>query len=77
MCLKTWRLKLSIAKTTPTAFHLNTKEAWCQLTVNINGSPLPYNPSPTYLGVKLGRQLTFKQHLESLCAEVSSNNPLC
>ena len=74
--LKTWRLKLSVAKTTSTAFHLNTKEARRKLTVNVNGSPLPHNPTPTYLGVKLDRQLTYKQHLDSLRAKVSSRNNL-
>ena len=74
--LKTWRLKLSVAKTSSTAFHLNTKEARRQLTVNVNGSPLPHNPTPTYLGVKLDRQLTYRQHLESLRAKVSSRNNL-
>ncbi|XP_072169950.1 uncharacterized protein [Diadema setosum] len=74
--LETWRLKLSMAKTTTTAFHLNTKEARRQHTVPLNGSPLPYNPTPTYLGVKLDRQLTFKHHLESLRAKVSSRNNL-
>ena len=74
--MNTWRLKLSTAKTTATAFHLNTKEARRQLTVNLNGTPLLHNPTPTYLGVKLDRQLTFKQHLESLRAKVSSRNNL-
>ena len=74
--LKTWRLKLNTAKTTSTAFHLNTKEARRKLSVNLNGSPLPQNPTPTYLGVQLDRQLTFKQHLESLHAKVSSRNNL-
>ena len=58
--LKTRRLKLSVAKKTSTAFHLNTKEARRKLTVNVNGSPRPHNPTPTYLGVKLDRQLTYK-----------------
>ena len=44
--LKTWRLTLSVAKTTPTAFHLNSKEARRQLKVKLNGSPLPYNHGP-------------------------------
>ena len=74
--LETWRLKLSVAKTCTTAFHLNNKEAHRQLTVPLNGSPLPYNPTPTYLGVKLDRQLTLKHHLESLRAKVSSRNNL-
>ena len=74
--LETWGLTLSVAKTTSTAFHLNTKEARRQFKVNLNGSLLPYNPTPTYLGVKPDRQLTYKQHLESLHAKVSSRNNL-
>ena len=41
--LMTWILTLSVAKTTSTAFHLNTKEARRHLKVNLNVSPLPYN----------------------------------
>ena len=74
--LEKWRLKLSVAKTTVTAFHLNTKEANRQLTVVHNGTPLPNNPHPTYLGVKLDRQLTYKQHLEALRGKVSARNNL-
>ena len=74
--LKIWILTLSVAKTTSTAFHLNIKEARRQLKVNLHGSPLPYNPTPTYLGVKLDRQLSYKQHLKSLRAKVSSRNNL-
>ena len=51
--LKTWRLKLSMAKTTATAFHLNTKEANRQLIITLDGTPLPYKTTPTYLGVML------------------------
>ena len=64
--LRTWRLKLSTAKTTATPFTLNTKEAHQQITVKLVGSTLPCNPTPTYLGVKLDRQPTFKQHIEAL-----------
>ena len=76
--LRTWRLKLSEAKTTATAFHLNNKEANRQLKVSLNGTQLHYNPTPTYLGVKLDRQLTYRHHLETVRAKVSSrNNLLC
>ena len=70
--LKLWRLKLSMAKTTATAFHLSTKHANRQLTVLLGDSILPYSASPIYLGVKLDRQLTYRQHLESLRAKTSS-----
>ncbi len=74
--LRSWRLKLSKAKTTVTAFHLNTKEAKHQLTINLDGTPLPYSATPTYFGVKLDRQLTYKEHLKALCAKVSARNNL-
>ena len=77
LLLKTWRLKLSTAKTTSTPFTLNRKEAYRPLSVKLNGVTLPCNPTPTYLGVKLGRQLTFKSHIKSVRGRVSArNNPL-
>ena len=71
-----WRLKISMSKTTVTAFHLNTKEANRQLSVILDGTPLPYNATPTYLGVKLDRQLTYKEQLKAISAKVSSRNNL-
>ena len=64
--LDQWRLKLSTAKTTTTAFHLNTREANRELNISVNGLLLPYQSHPTYLGVKLDRKLTYRQHLEGL-----------
>ena len=37
-----------------------------------NGKLLPYCPTPTYLGVKLDRSLTFRQHLEALRKKLST-----
>ncbi len=53
--LSRWRLKLSTAKTTTTAFHLNNRDAHRQLDVDVNGVPLPNNNNPVYLGVTLDR----------------------
>ena len=52
-------------------FTLNMKEAHQQLTVKLDGTTLPNNPNLTYLGVILDRQLTFKQHIETLCGKVT------
>ena len=71
-----WRLKLSMAETTTTAFHLNNKEAKCQLAIKLHGTILPHNTHPTYLGVKLDRQLTFLQHLEGLSSKVEAQSNL-
>ena len=70
--LQTWRLKLSHTKTVTAAFHLNNREAKCELKVYNNGRLLPFCPSPTYLGVKLDRSLTLCHHLVALRKKLSS-----
>ena len=70
--LRTWRLKLSHTKTVTTAFHLNNQEAKHELKVYNNSRLLPFCPTPTYLGVKLDRSLTFRHHLVALHKILSS-----
>ena len=69
--LQTWRLKLSHTKTVTAAFHLNNREAKRELKVYTGGF-LPFCPTPTYLGVKLDRSLTFRHHLVALRKKLSS-----
>ena len=73
--LQTWRLKLSHTKTVTAAFHLNNLEAKRELKVYNNSRLLPFCPTPTYLGVKLDRLLTFRHHLvalrKKLCSRVT------
>ena len=64
--LHNWKLKLSINKTVTATFHLHNREARRELNVTVEGRTLPFSAEPTYLGVKLDRALTFRQHLESL-----------
>ena len=71
--LRTWRLKPSHTKTVTAAFHLNNQEAKRELKVYNNGSLLPFCPTPTYLGVKLDRLLTFCYHLVTVCKKLSSH----
>ena len=70
--LQTWRLKLSHTKTVTAPFHLNNEEAKRELKVYNNDGLLPFCPTPTYLGVKLDRSLTFCHHLVALCKKLSS-----
>ena len=70
--LQTWRLKLSHTKTVTTAFHLNNREAKRELKVYNNGRLLSFCPTPTYLGVKVDRSLTFRHHLVALRKKLSS-----
>ena len=69
--LQTWRLKLSHTKTVTAAFHLNNREAKRELKVYNNGRLLAFCPTPTYLGIKLDRSLTFRHHLVALCKKQS------
>ena len=64
--LQTWRLKLSHTKTVTAAFHLNNRKPKRKLKVYNNGRRLPLCLTPTYLGVKLDRLLTFRHHLVAL-----------
>ena len=70
--LQVWRLKLSHTKTMTVAFHLNNREAKRELKVYNNSRLLPFCPTPTYLGVKLDRSLTFRHHLVALRKKLSS-----
>ena len=70
--LQTWQLKLSHAKTVTTAFHLHHRDAKRELQLKNNGKILPFFPVPTYLGVKLGRALTYRHHLEALRKNLST-----
>ena len=70
--LQIWRLKLSHTKTVTAAFHLIIREAKRELKVYNNGRLLPLFPTPTYLGVKLDRLLTFRHHLVALRKKLSS-----
>ena len=70
--LQTRMLKLSHTKTVTTAFHLNNREAKREPEVYYNGRLLPFCPTPTYLGVKLDRSLTFRYYLVALRKKLSS-----
>ena len=70
--LQTWRLKLSYSKTMTAAFPLNNLEPKRELKVYNSNRLLPFCPTPTYLGVKLNRSLTFRHHLVALRKKLSS-----
>ena len=74
--LTNWRLKLSVGKTMSSVFHLNNREAKRELKVKVNDTTLQFEATPTYLGVKLDRSLTYRQHLKKLTAKVTSRAAL-
>ena len=50
----------------------NNREARRELKVYNNGRHSPFCPTPTYLGIKLDRLLTFRHHLVALRKKLSS-----
>ena len=65
-------MKLSHTKTVTATFHLNNREAKRELKVYNNDRLLPFCPTPTYLGVKLDRSLSFRHHLVAFRKKLSS-----
>ena len=67
-----WRLKLSETKTVSSVFHPANREAKRELSVEMNGKPLPFSNTPKYLGITLDRSLTHRRHLESFSQKLST-----
>ena len=76
--LKQWRLKLSEAKPVSAMFHLNNREAKREFNVNISGTGrrLTCQITPTYLGVKLDRTPTYREHLTALRSKATARTAL-
>ena len=72
--LQKWKLKLRTSKTVTAAFHLHNKEARRELKVAVEGRALPFSAEPAYLGVKLDRALTYRQHPKA-CLLYTSPSP--
>ncbi|KAJ3598698.1 hypothetical protein NHX12_002200 [Muraenolepis orangiensis] len=70
--LRRWRLQLSVGKSVAAAYHLSTREARRELEVHVDNKCLEVQQAPKYLGVRLDRTLSFKQHLEEVKAKVTS-----
>ena len=43
-----------------------------EINITVNGNRLQFQSAPTYLGVKLDRTLSFRQHLENLSAKTTA-----
>ena len=60
-------LRPNPAKTQLTAFHLKNRHADRKLNVTWNGTKLDHTNSPVYLGITLGRSLTYRNHCIDAC----------
>ncbi|KAJ3582540.1 hypothetical protein NHX12_000504 [Muraenolepis orangiensis] len=67
--LRRWRLQLSVGKSVAAAYHPSTREARRELEVRVDNKCLEVQQAPKYLGVRLYRTLSFKQHLEEVKAK--------
>ena len=60
------QLKLRMAKTTSTAYHLNNHGIHCHLNVFVKSVAMSNSDHPVYLSMMLDCELTYRPHIESL-----------
>ena len=70
--LEKWHLQLSVGKTVSAAYHLNNREARREVDVYVGNHRLEFQQAPKYLGVRLDRTLSFKQHLDEVKAKTTA-----
>ncbi|GFR59550.1 RNA-directed DNA polymerase from mobile element jockey [Elysia marginata] len=59
-----WGLTINLNKTVTTKFSLKTKER--DVTLTMNGQPLPTEDTQTFLGITLDKRLTWKPHIQKI-----------
>ncbi|CAM5095202.1 unnamed protein product [Eretmochelys imbricata] len=67
-----WRLKPNPGKTIVSTFHLDKQSAKNTLKVVFCGKNVQHDDTPTYLGVKLDRTLSFHDHLEKVAGKIKT-----
>jgi len=68
---ETSRLQLNSAKCETVIFTLDATEANWQPTISNEERLLNKNPTPTFLGVRFDRQLTFNAHVNATCQKAT------
>jgi ribonuclease HI len=61
-----WRMEISAEKCESTLFSLDPRDAHVQPEVKLMGVQVPFSSAPTFLGVRFDRQLSFRDHVESV-----------
>ena len=67
-----WRLRLNVAKTVCSTFHLANRLAKNCLQVKLDDNYIAFEPKPKYLGITLDRSLTYGPHIKATAAKVQS-----
>ena len=68
-CSEYWCLPLNPSKCEASIFSVDPHQAYLQPNLLLLGSPLHFNPTPTFLGVTFDRTLSFSKHVSSLKAK--------
>ena len=63
---ETWKMTISTEKTVGTIFTLDPKEARRKSQLRLGTEQLQHETTPTFLGVKFDRMLSFRQHIDDL-----------
>ena len=61
-----WCMEIACMKTLATLFSFSTAKE--RVTQNLESMPVPWEDSPSFLGVTLDKRLTWKTHLEAVAA---------
>ena len=69
-----WKMTLSAEKSEVILFTNDNHQAKLQPTLRLNNTVLPYNPSPTFLGVTLDRTLSFRPHVNKVKDKMKKRN---
>ena len=69
-----WKLKVSVEKTTSTIFTLAPDEAKREANLLFKGEKIAHSQTPTFLGIKLDRTLTFNHHATAVKGRMKSRN---
>ena len=64
-------IQLSVGRTASTAYHLTIIEAKRELNVFVDSKLMVLRQVPKYLGVRLGRMLNFKKHIEKVAGKIT------
>ena len=69
-------LRVNPEKTQISTFHLKTRDAQRELKVVWHGKLLAYSQKPVYLGVTLGRCITYKDRIAKINAKTGARNSI-